>query len=171
MLMPVVVCLVFTINQWMKNETGTRDRLLSLPLLMAMLYLPFVAASLIYLLIKKDRRWLEAKRNYDINISSIGKLKILKSFIQQANQSTNPPPFQLELNKIVLDCVIQQWHWFILFCWFKKTDFQKTYVALFEVVKSQGGSWVKKWEFGSVSAFNLLVFNSNQVQMGGVLNT
>merc|ERR1712051_284694 len=36
-----------------------------------MLYPLFVAARLIFLLIKKDRRWLEAKRNYDINISSI----------------------------------------------------------------------------------------------------
>ena len=74
--MPVVVCLIFTVNQWRKNETGTRDRLVSLPFLMAMVYPPFLAAHLIYLLIKKDRRWLEAKRNYDTNISSIGKLKI-----------------------------------------------------------------------------------------------
>ena len=79
-LMPVIVCLLFTANQWRKNETGTRDRLASLLFLLAMLYPPFVAARLIYFLIKKDRRWLEAKRNYDTNISSIGKLKIWKKF-------------------------------------------------------------------------------------------
>ena len=45
--------------------------------LITMLYPPFVAICLIYLLITKDRKWLEAKRNYDTNISSIGKLPIL----------------------------------------------------------------------------------------------
>ena len=71
-LMPVVVCLVFTMNQWWINEKPS-DRLAYLPIVIALLYPPFVAYRLIYLLIKKDRRWLEAKRNYDTNISSIGK--------------------------------------------------------------------------------------------------
>ena len=88
-LMPVVLCLLFTANQWRKNETGTRDRLVSLLFLLAMLYPPFVAARLIYFLIKKDKRWLEAKKKYDTNISTIGMLKIWKRINQQGNQSSN----------------------------------------------------------------------------------
>ena len=100
-LMPVVVCLLFTANQWRKNETGTRDRLASLLFLLAMLYPPFVAARLIYLLIKRDRRWLEAKRNYDTNISGIGKLKYEKVLLSKA---INLQIFILDLSKIMLDC-------------------------------------------------------------------
>ena len=100
-LMPVIVCLLFTANQWRKNETGTRDRLASLLFLLAMLYPPFVAARLIYFLIKKDRRWLEAKRNYDTNISGIGKLKYEKVLLSKA---INLQIFILDLSKIMLDC-------------------------------------------------------------------
>jgi hypothetical protein len=100
-LMPVIVCLLFTANQWRKNETGTRDGLASLLFLLAMLYPPFVAARLIYFLIKKDRRWLEAKRNYDTNISGIGKIKYEKVLLSKA---INLQIFILDLSKIMLDC-------------------------------------------------------------------
>ena len=99
--MPVVVCLLFTANQWRKNETGTRGRLASLLFLLAMLYPPFVAARLIYFLVKKDRRWLEAKRNYDTNISGIGKLNYEKVLLSKA---INLQIFILDLSKIMLDC-------------------------------------------------------------------
>ena len=100
-LMPVIVCLLFTANQWRKNETGTRDRFASILFLLALLYPPFVAARLIYLLIKRDRRWLEAKRNYDTNISGIGKLKYEKVLLCKA---INLQIFILDLSKIMLDC-------------------------------------------------------------------
>ena len=89
-MLPVILCFCFSMNQWWKNETGTKDRLASLPFLIAMLYPPLAAARLIYLLIKNDKRWLKAKRNYDTNISSIGKLKIWKSFIRHFNLQTHP---------------------------------------------------------------------------------
>ena len=81
-MIPVIFCLVFTVNQWWKTETGTRERLTTLIFLILMFYPPFVALRLIYYLIKNDRKWLEAKRNYDINMSSIGKLKIWTNFYE-----------------------------------------------------------------------------------------
>ena len=86
-MIPVILCLVFTVNQWWKTETGTRERLTTLIFLIFMFYPPFVALRLIYYLIKNDRKWLEAKRNYDINMSSIGKLKIEQVFM---SHFTNP---------------------------------------------------------------------------------
>ena len=102
-MLPVILCFCFSMNQWWKNETGTRDRLASLPLLCLMLYPPFVAIRLVYLLIKKDRRWLEAKRNYDTNISSIGKWKIWKKVSLRKsiyNPTSTVPNMALQVTSI-----------------------------------------------------------------------
>ena len=73
MIIPVVFCFVFTINQWWKNEIGLKWKLITLPFLVLQCYPPFVAVRLVILLITRNKQWFKAKKLYDESMSSIGK--------------------------------------------------------------------------------------------------
>ena len=73
MIIPVVFCFVFTINQWWKNEIGLKWKLITLPFLVLQCYPSFVAVRLVMLLITRNKQWFKAKKLYDESMSSIGK--------------------------------------------------------------------------------------------------
>ena len=77
-MIPIVLSFIFTAKRWYSIEFGNDNKIYTgpwytIPFLLLQVYPPFLACKLIYLLIKKDRRYLEAKRLYDGNVSTIGK--------------------------------------------------------------------------------------------------
>ena len=72
-MVPVALAFTFTIRQWWKNEHGLKKKLISAPFLILQLYPPFAALRLVVYLITRNKKWFEAKRIYDIGMTSIGK--------------------------------------------------------------------------------------------------
>ena len=77
-MIPIVLAFIFTAKRWYSIEFGNDNKIYTGPwytisFLLLQVYPPFLACKLIYLLFKKDRRYLEAKRLYDGNVSTIGK--------------------------------------------------------------------------------------------------
>ena len=76
-MVPVVLSFTFNIRQWWKNEDGLKKKLISVPFLILQLYPPFAAYRLVVYLITRDKKWFEAKKIYDLGMTSIGKFSEL----------------------------------------------------------------------------------------------
>ena len=75
---------IFNIRQWWKNEHGLKKKLISAPFLILQLYPPFAALRLVVYLITRNKKWFEAKKIYDLGMTSIGKLSEFVEYIQYA---------------------------------------------------------------------------------------
>ena len=73
MMVPVALAFIFNIRQWWRNENGLKKKLISAPFLILQLYPPFAALRLVVYLITKNKKWFEAKKTYDLSVTSIGK--------------------------------------------------------------------------------------------------
>ena len=74
MMVPVALAFLFTINQWAKNESGRKKKLITLPLLLLQLYPPFTALRLVVYLITRNSKWFDANKIYNQSVASIGKI-------------------------------------------------------------------------------------------------
>ena len=72
-MVPVALAFIFHIRQWRKNEDGLKKKLISVPFLILQLYPSFAAYRLVVYLITRDKKWFDAKQNYDRSMTSIGK--------------------------------------------------------------------------------------------------
>ena len=77
MMVPVALAFLFTVNQWAKNESGLKKKLITLPFLLLQLYPPFAALRLVVYLITRNRKWFDANRIYNQSVASIGKIFII----------------------------------------------------------------------------------------------
>ena len=75
-MVPVALAFLFTVNQWAKNESGWKKKLISLPFLLLQLYPPFAALRLVVYLITRNRKWFDANKVYNQSVASIGKIFI-----------------------------------------------------------------------------------------------
>ena len=73
-MVPVALAFLFTVNQWAKNESGWKKKLVSLPFLLLQLYPPFAALRLVVYLITRNRKWFDANKVYNQSVASIGKI-------------------------------------------------------------------------------------------------
>merc|ERR1712051_18102 len=71
MMVPVALAFLFTINQWAKNESGWKKKLITLPLLLLQLYPPFTALRLVVYLITRNSKWFDANKIYNQSVASI----------------------------------------------------------------------------------------------------
>ena len=76
-MVPVALAFIFNIRQWWKNEDGLKKKLISVPFLVLQLYPPFAALRLVVYLITKNKKWFQAKKIYDLGMTSIGKFSEL----------------------------------------------------------------------------------------------
>ena len=76
-MVPVALAFIFNIRQWWKNEDGLKKKLISVPFLVLQLYPPFAALRLVVYLITRNKKWFEAKKIYDLGMTSIGKFSEL----------------------------------------------------------------------------------------------
>ena len=74
MMVPVALAFLFTVNQWAKNESGWKKKLITLPFLLLQLYPPFAALRLVVYLITRNRKWFDANKIYNQSVASIGKI-------------------------------------------------------------------------------------------------
>merc|ERR1719266_1636881 len=68
MMVPVALAFLFTVNQWAKNESGWKKKLITLPFLLLQLYPPFAALRLVVYLITRNRKWFDANRIYNQSV-------------------------------------------------------------------------------------------------------
>ena len=73
-LVPLIMSLIGQTIQWHKTETREqRSKMKTLPLLLLQIYPQWIALRVIYYgKIKKDRRWRDMKKEFDVGISHIG---------------------------------------------------------------------------------------------------
>ena len=71
-IMPTFFCCLFTANYWRKVEVEARQKVLTFPLVLMQLYLPFSDLRFAYQLLQNDYRVIAAKKNYDTTMSTIG---------------------------------------------------------------------------------------------------
>ena len=73
-LVPLLMSLIGQTIQWFKTETREkRSKMKTLPLLLLQIYPQWRALRIIYYgKIKKDSRWREMKKEFDVGISHIG---------------------------------------------------------------------------------------------------
>ena len=71
-IMPTFFCCLFTANYWRKVEVGTRQKLLTFPLVLIQLYLPFSDFRFAYQILQNDRRVIAAKKFYEITMATLG---------------------------------------------------------------------------------------------------
>ena len=71
-IMPTFFCCLFTANYWRKVEVGARQKLLTLPLVLMQLYLPFSDFRFAYQILRNDRRVIAAKKIYDTTMTTLG---------------------------------------------------------------------------------------------------
>ena len=71
-ILPTFVCCIFTASYWRIVEVGTRQKFWTLPFVLLQLYLPFSEIRFAYRLFKNDERVIDAKKYYDITMSTLG---------------------------------------------------------------------------------------------------
>ena len=71
-IMPTFFCCLFTANYWRKVEVGTKQKFWTLPFVLLQLYLPFSDLRFAYRLFQNDNRVIDAKKTYDITMTTLG---------------------------------------------------------------------------------------------------
>ena len=86
-MVPVALAFIFNIRQWWKNEDGLKKKLISVPFLVLQLYPPFAALRLVVYLITRNKKWFEAKKIYDLGMTSIGKFsELITNYLLEKKQ-------------------------------------------------------------------------------------